>query len=77
MAGQVQRLSENATEAALSELRALAGERLTISRAIRETHGQDESWHETVAPDAVAFANSTEEVPGQAFEDRLVAWKQG
>lgn len=49
-------------ESALAELRALLGERLTTSAAIRELHGRDESsWH-SVPPDAVATAHSTEEV---------------
>src|SRR5690606_10319763 len=30
--------------------------------AVREQHGRDESYHPAVAPDAVAFARSTEEV---------------
>jgi D-lactate dehydrogenase (cytochrome) len=47
---------------ALAELAALLGDRLTISLPIREAHGRDESWHPVVAPDAVAFATSTEEV---------------
>ncbi len=43
-------------------LRALLGERLSTSAAVREQHGHDESYHATHAPDAVAFARSTEEV---------------
>ena len=46
----------------LSELRALLGERLSTSEAVRRQHGKDESFHEVAAPDAVAFATSTEEV---------------
>ncbi|HEY4344655.1 MAG TPA: FAD-linked oxidase C-terminal domain-containing protein [Parvibaculum sp.] len=49
---------------ALAELAALLGDRLTTSMPIREAHGRDESWHPVVAPDAVAFAVSTEEVAG-------------
>ena len=49
-------------EQALSELAALLGERFTISLPVREAHGRDESWHPVVAPDAVAFAQSTDEV---------------
>ena len=44
------------------ELRELLGDRLSTSEAVREQHGKDESFHEVVAPDAVAFANSTEDV---------------
>ena len=47
---------------ALAELTALLGERLSVSLPIREAHGRDESWHPVVAPDAVAFATSTEDV---------------
>lgn len=46
----------------LDELRALLGDRLTTSAAVREQHGKDESFHLPVSPDAVAFAESTEEV---------------
>ncbi|MGQ9365392.1 FAD-binding oxidoreductase [Azospirillum sp. ST 5-10] len=49
-------------EAALAELRALLGERLSTSGAVREHHGKDESYHPVCPPDAVAFARSTEEV---------------
>jgi D-lactate dehydrogenase (cytochrome) len=47
---------------ALDELAALLGDRFTTSLPIREAHGRDESWHPVMAPDAVAFATSTEEV---------------
>ncbi len=46
----------------LDELRALLGDRLTTSAAVREQHGRDESFHAPVSPDAVAFARSTDEV---------------
>ncbi len=46
----------------IEQLRALLGERLSTSTAVREQHGHDESYHPTHAPDAVAFAHSTEEV---------------
>jgi D-lactate dehydrogenase (cytochrome) len=44
------------------ELKALLGERLSLSPAVREQHGHDESYHPGAAPDAVAFAQSTAEV---------------
>jgi len=44
------------------ELRDLLGDRLSTSDAVREQHGHDESFHEVAAPDAVAFATSTEDV---------------
>ncbi len=49
-------------EAALVALGALLGARLTTAAAIREAHGRDESWHAVAMPDAVAFAETTEEV---------------
>ncbi len=49
-------------DAVIEELRALIGERLSTSAAVREQHGHDESYHPVHAPDAVAFTTSTEEV---------------
>lgn len=46
----------------LEDLRGLLGARLSTSGAVREQHGHDESYHAAHAPDAVAFAQSTEEV---------------
>src|SRR5205809_6254003 len=46
----------------IEELGALLGARLSLSQAVRDQHGHDESYHATAAPDAVAFAQSTEEV---------------
>ncbi len=46
----------------VEELRALLGARLSTSDSVREQHGHDESYHPTYPPDAVAFAESTEEV---------------
>ncbi|PWT76242.1 MAG: FAD-binding oxidoreductase [Proteobacteria bacterium] len=40
----------------------MLGERVTTSRALRERHGQDESYHAAFPPDAVAFPESTAEV---------------
>ena len=49
-------------DAAIAELKALLGERLSTAKAVREQHGRDESYHAPAPPDAVAFARSTEEV---------------
>ena len=38
------------------------GTRFTVSQAVREQHGRDESVHPAAAPDAVVFAESTEEI---------------
>lgn len=46
----------------LDELRAVVGERLVTSKAVREHHGHDESPLPPALPDAVAFPESTEEV---------------
>lgn len=46
----------------LAELRALLGDRLSTSQAVRDQHGKDESYHEVAAPDAVVFARSAEEI---------------
>src|SRR6185369_11897849 len=49
-------------DAAIAEIKALLGDRLTTAKAVREQHGRDESYHAPAPPDAVAFARSTEEV---------------
>jgi len=54
-------VAPDALEKALAELRPLLGDRLSLSPAVREQHGRDESYHHTAAPDAVAFVQSTEE----------------
>jgi len=46
----------------LSVLRQIVGDRLTTSAPILEQHGRDESFHPTVPPEAVVFAQSTDEV---------------
>jgi D-lactate dehydrogenase (cytochrome) len=46
----------------LAELKALLGERVSTSGAVREHHGKDESYFPYALPDAVAFPKSTEEV---------------
>ena len=47
---------------AIEELRDLLGERLSTAAAVREHHGKDVSYHKGYPPEAVAFAQSTEEV---------------
>jgi D-lactate dehydrogenase (cytochrome) len=49
-------------EGAIAELRGRLGERLSTAAAVREQHGKDLTWHAGRAPDAVAFARTTEEV---------------
>lgn len=38
------------------------GDRFSLSQALREQHGRGESYHSALAPDAVFFAETTEEV---------------
>jgi D-lactate dehydrogenase (cytochrome) len=46
----------------LAALRQRLGDRLSTAPAVCEQHGKDESYHQPHAPDAVAFAQSTDEV---------------
>jgi D-lactate dehydrogenase (cytochrome) len=46
----------------IQKLTSLLGKRCTTSEAVCEQHGHDESWHFPSAPDAVCFAQTTEEV---------------
>ena len=56
--------NQTAIEAALGELRALLGERVTAAEAAREHHSHGESTHAPALPDLVCFPQSTEEVSG-------------
>src|ERR1700736_1123417 len=51
-----------AIDAVIASLRQLLGARLSSAATVREQHGKDASYHPYVAPDAVAFAQSTQEV---------------
>jgi D-lactate dehydrogenase (cytochrome) len=55
-------LSTGATSVVVELLRQRFGERVTTATAIREQHGRDESYHPAFPPDAVFFAETTEEV---------------
>ena len=55
-------LANSSISSVIEELRALLGERLSTSQAVREHHGKDVSFHAPELPDAVAFAETTEEV---------------
>src|SRR2546429_6363971 len=46
----------------VAELKALLGERVSTSAAVREHHGKDESYFPYALPDAVVFPETTEEV---------------
>src|SRR3989442_1817449 len=49
-------------QSVVSELKALLGERVSTSAAVREHHGKDESYFPYALPYAVVFAETTEEV---------------
>ena len=49
-------------QSVLTELRALLGERVSVSAAVREHHGKDESYFPYAPPDAVVFPHTTDEV---------------
>jgi len=46
----------------IGEVRDVVGERLSTATAVREQHGRDESYHPAVPPEAVVFAETTDEV---------------
>jgi len=46
----------------VDDLRAIVGDRLSTAAAVREQHGRDESYHASMPPDVVVFAETTEEV---------------
>ena len=54
--------SSSANASLIDSLRGLLGERVSTSASVREQHGRGESWHPAQAPDAVCFAQSTDEV---------------
>src|SRR5688500_3820890 len=49
-------------QSVVAELKALLGERVSTSAAVREHHGKDESYCPYALPDAVVFPQTTEEV---------------
>ncbi|HLE66583.1 MAG TPA: FAD-linked oxidase C-terminal domain-containing protein [Burkholderiales bacterium] len=49
-------------QSVVAELRALLGDRVSVSAAVREHHGKDESYFPYAPPDAVVFPHSTGEV---------------
>lgn len=59
---QLAALKKPLPEALLASLKSLFGERLSTTQAMREHHGRDESSYDPMLPDAVVFAQSTEEV---------------
>ena len=49
-------------QSVVTELKALLGDRVSTSAAVREHHGKDESYFPYALPDVVVFARTTEEV---------------
>ena len=52
----------SASATLIDELRAILGERLMTSEAVRDHHSHGESWHASAPPDAVAYPETTAEV---------------
>ncbi len=52
----------NSVQAGVDEIRALVGDRVSVAQAVRDQHGQSLTWHGEGLPDAVVFAESTQEV---------------
>ena len=50
----------------LDALRARFGDRLSTAEAVRAHHGRDESAYDPMLPDAVVFAQTTEDVAAVA-----------
>lgn len=63
---QAETLRREIPAACLQSLQALLGDRLSVAAAVREHHGRDESPYPAMLPDAVVFAQSTEEVAAVA-----------
>ncbi len=61
-AGREGAVNSSGIEAAVSELRDLFGERCAVSKAVREQHGHTTTLLGNQMPDAVVFAQSTEDV---------------
>ena len=55
-------VAPTARDAAITSLSKFLGDRLSTAVSVREQHGHDASDHRCAPPDAVAFAESTEEV---------------
>ncbi len=54
--------NDTGIKTAMGILKQRLGDRLQTSTSIREQHGHTTTWHENQLPDAVAFAQSTQEV---------------
>jgi len=59
---EVKHRPESRTDQAIAILKQRFGDRLSTSQAVRDQHGKGEDHHPVLPPDAVIYANSTEEV---------------
>ncbi|MER5170558.1 FAD-binding oxidoreductase [Thioclava kandeliae] len=71
-----------AHDAALEALKTLLGDRLNLTQADRDLHGQSETWFAPTPPDAVAYPANTAEVSQimkicTAHKMPVVAWGTG
>jgi D-lactate dehydrogenase (cytochrome) len=62
IAAEIRPTEPVARAAAIVEIREFLGERLSTAQAVRDQHGKGEAYHVPAPPDAVAFAETTEEV---------------
>jgi D-lactate dehydrogenase (cytochrome) len=53
---------DSSTAKLAAELTAILGDRLTTNETERSSHGKDESYHEAMSPDLVAYPETTQEV---------------
>ncbi len=58
MTAKASRVNDDLIEA----LRGIVGDRLSVAQSVLEQHGRDESYHTGYPPDAVVYAQTTEEV---------------
>jgi D-lactate dehydrogenase (cytochrome) len=61
-AAEIRATEPIARNAAIAEIRDLLGDRLSTAQAVRDQHGKGEAYHVPAPPDAVVFAETTEEV---------------
>lgn len=54
--------STSCMNAAIAEVRAAIGDRITVNHAVRLAHGRGEAFHPDMPPDAVAYPMSSDEV---------------
>jgi D-lactate dehydrogenase (cytochrome) len=57
-----ERVRGGAIAAAIADLTAALGNRVVTSQAVREQHGHTTTWHKNLPPDAVVYAQTTEDV---------------